>query len=67
MNYQSALFMASRFNDSYDAFVEFVNAAHQSDAGEKAMGDIFAMSLGDLVAGFLAEGEWQPEPSLWNQ
>ena len=64
LSYQLAQLMVARFNENYDAFVEFVNAAHQSDAGEKAMGDIFAMSLGDLVAGFLEEGEWQPEPSL---
>ena len=59
--------MVGRFNESYDAFVDFVNAAHFEDAGEKAMLDIFDMSLGDLVAGFLGEGEWQPEPGVWKE
>ena len=67
LSYQLAQLMVARFNENYDAFVEFVNAAHFDDAGEKAMGDIFEMSLGDLVAGFLGEGQWQPEPNLWNQ
>ena len=67
LSYQLAQLMVARFNENYEAFVEFVNAAHFDDAGEKAMGDIFEMSLGDLVAGFLGEGQWQPEPNLWNQ
>lgn len=65
LSYQLAQLMVSRFNESYDVFVEFVNVAHVDDAGEKAMNDIFGMSLGDLAAGFLGEGEWQPDPNSW--
>ena len=67
LSYQLAQLMVGRFNESYDAFVDFVNAANFEDAGEKAMLDTFDMSLGDLVAGFLGEGEWQPEPGVWKE
>ena len=67
LSYQLAQLMVERFNDSYDAFVQFVNAAHYADSGEKAMLDIFDMSLGDLVAGFLGPDDWQPKPLTWNQ
>ena len=67
LSYQLAQLMVGRFSENYDSFVEFVNAASFEDGGEKPMKEVFGMSLGDLVAGFLGEGHWQPEPLMWDK
>ena len=43
-----------------------VNTASFEDSGEKAMNEVFTMSLGDLVAGFLSECDWKPKPATWS-
>ena len=45
--------------------LRFISEAHYEDAGESAFGDVFELSLGELVMDFLGEGEWAPEPERW--
>jgi len=48
-----------------EAMLEFVSVADASDAGEAAFGEVFDLSLGDLVEDFLGEGCWAPDPTKW--
>jgi len=45
---------------------EFILDAHSDDSGEEAFKAAFNLSLGDLVAGFLGEGDWTPQPAGWD-
>ena len=65
LSYQLAQILVPQLSKDADAFERFINKAHHSDAGEKAMQEVYGMSLGDLLTGFLGEGAWEPTPSLW--
>lgn len=43
----------------------FIKEAHHRDAGDKAARQYLGWSLGDLVADFLGEGNWAPQPDVW--
>lgn len=45
--------------------LQFASSATYEDAGEAACRSILHLSLGDLVADFLGEGEWAPDPRKW--
>lgn len=44
---------------------QFILDTHWEDAGEAACRANFDLSLRDLVADFLGEGPWAPDPSKW--
>lgn len=47
------------------AVLEFISAAAENDAGEAACNSIFDISLCELVADFLGDGDWAPKPDTW--
>ena len=49
------------------AVLEFVSSASENDAGEAACNSIFGVSLSDLVADFLGDGDWSPKPNMWRK
>ncbi len=65
LSYQLARILVTNLAENYDAFVEFANTAERKDSGEAAIEDIFDISLGDMIANFLGEGEWWPKPETW--
>jgi hypothetical protein len=50
---------------SNDQIRRFIATSQAGDGGEGACQSIFGRSLGDLVAGFLGEREWKPNPGTW--
>ena len=65
LSYQLAQILVTNLSENYSAFVKFTNAAIWNDGGEAAAEEIFGISLGDLIANFLGEGDWWPEPNTW--
>jgi len=65
LSYHLAQFAVNSLSKDYEAFVQFVNAANFSDAGESAAYKIFDGSLGNLIAQLFGEGEWSPRPETW--
>lgn len=65
LSYQLAQMLVTNLSEGYDEFVLFANKANFSDGGEAAMQEIYDLSLGDIIANFLGEGEWRPEPTIW--
>ena len=47
------------------AVLEFISSAVENDAGEAACNEVFDVSLGELVADFLGDGDWSPKPEIW--
>jgi hypothetical protein len=50
---------------SRKAVLEFISSAAENDSGEAACNDIFGVSLSELVADFLGDGDWSPKPNMW--
>ncbi|BCX47335.1 lipoprotein [Haloferula helveola] len=48
-----------------EVLLEFAAKADWEDAGEGAFRALFDLSLGELVADFLGEGPWAPDPTMW--
>lgn len=46
---------------SREEMLHLLQHAHCDDAGESAFQDLFQISLGDLIADFLGEGNWTPQ------
>ena len=65
LSYQLAQILVAELSTNYDTFSEFANSADWRDAGENAFLDIYALSLGDMVANFLGDGNWSPSPDEW--
>ncbi len=65
LSYQLAQILVTNLAENYPSFVEFANKANWQDSGEAAIEDIFDISLGDMIANFLGEGEWWPMPEKW--
>jgi len=65
LSYDLAQILVNNLSDDYDAFVKFANQAHYEDGGEKAIENVFDLSLGDMIFNFLGEGDWWPEPETW--
>ena len=66
LSYQLAQILVSQLSKDYDVFMEFMNTVNWEDGGESAMKNAYSIGLGDLMAGFLGEGDWQPQPNEWN-
>ena len=52
-------------NAPHDVLMKFVSVANKADAGVSAFLDIFEFELEELVADFLGEGPWKPQPKSW--
>lgn len=65
LSYQLAQILVTTLSKNYDAFAQFINKADWANAGEDAFEEIYDLSLGDMVANFLGEGDWSPNPSSW--
>ncbi|RBP51251.1 hypothetical protein [Arenicella xantha] len=65
LSYQLAQILVTNLSENYSAFVEFANQANRDDGGEAAIDSVFDISLGDMVANFLGEGDWWPQPETW--
>jgi len=65
LSYQLARILVTNLAEDYNALVEFANKATRQDSGEAAIEEVFEISLGDMVANFLGEGEWWPMPETW--
>lgn len=50
---------------SRDQLLEFAARADYRDAGESACRDVLGVSLGTVMAGFLGDGNWAPDPRSW--
>lgn len=50
---------------SRSAILEFASKANVKDAGEDACRLILGLSLGEIVADFLGDGRWAPDPAKW--
>ncbi len=61
LSYQLAQILVTNLSKNYDSFVVFANSANEQDGGESAMQEIYHLSLGDLVASTLGEGDWAPK------
>ena len=55
--------MRNILSDHRDGLKAFLEDADASDAGEAAAQEHFGVSLGDLVAQFLGDGDWAPPPA----
>jgi len=65
LSYQMAQVLVTNLSKDYETFQKFANAANHSDGGEAAMNHVYGLSLGDLAASFLGEGDWHPKPKNW--
>lgn len=65
LSYQLAQILVAELSTNYDTFSEFANSADWRNAGENAFLDIYDLSLGDMVANFLGDGDWSPRPDEW--
>lgn len=65
LSYQLAQILVTNLSKNYEPFVKFANKVNWVDGGESAMKEIYDLSLGDMVANFLGEGDWSPAPSSW--
>jgi len=65
LSYHLARYAVNSLSQDYQAFVQFVNPANFSDAGESAACKIYDGSPGNLIARFFGEGEWSPGPETW--
>jgi hypothetical protein len=50
-----------------EKFREFLGAARWEDGGQEALQQHFGVSLGELAAIFLGDGDWEPRPAEWPQ
>jgi hypothetical protein len=48
-----------------EKFRDFVRDARSEDAGQQSMRKHFDLSLGELAAEFLGDGDWEPQPAKW--
>ena len=67
LSYHLAQFAVNSLSHDYEAFIKFVNKAHYSDGGEAAANEVYEGSLGNLIIQFFGEGEWTPNPAIWNK
>ena len=65
LSYQLAQLIVFSLSEDYTEFVEFVNEATYSDAGEAAAIKVYGGSIGAVIHQYFGEGDWSPKPSLW--
>ena len=66
LSYELAQLAVKNLSQDYDDFVRFVEQVHYRDAGEEAAQAVYEGSLGNLMAHYFGEGDWVPNPELWN-
>lgn len=67
LSYDLAQVLVNNLSENYEAFIFFVNNADWQDGGEKAIEDVFDISLGDMIYNFIGEGDWWPQPETWEK
>lgn len=67
LSYQLAHFAVNALSKDYEAFVDFSTKAQFADGGESAAREVYEGSLGNLIAQFLGEGNWAPNPNSWQK
>lgn len=67
LSYHMAQFAVDTLSKDYETFIQFVNKAHFSDGGESAANEVYEGSLGNLITNFFGDGEWLPNPDVWNK
>jgi hypothetical protein len=65
LSYALAQLLVLNLGHDFPRFREFAVGADHSDSGEAAALQVFGVGLGDLIAGFMGEGDWEPQPDLW--
>ena len=65
LSYELARLLAHILDKDYDVFARFCAEAKHEDAGEAAAKAVLGMSLGELVAIVLGDGDWTPRPETW--
>lgn len=65
LSYELARLLAELLAKDYDVLAQFCARAKHEDAGEAAATSVLGMSLGDLAAVVLGDGDWTPRPASW--
>lgn len=65
LSYALGQLLTSNFGHDYHRFRQFALAANWNDAGEAAAQQVLGISLGDVLASFLGNGNWAPQPERW--
>lgn len=65
LSYALGQLLTSNFGHDYQRFRQFALAANWNDAGEAAAQQVLGVSLGDVLASFLGNGNWAPQPERW--
>ena len=60
LSYHLAHILLRNISQDYTALAAFTNSANMEDAGESVAMKTLGVSLGDLAASFLGEGNWEP-------
>jgi len=65
--YFLAQYAVRSLSGDYNTFIEFVNMANYEDGGELAAIKVYGGSLGGLIEQYFGEGNWSPDPEVWNK
>jgi hypothetical protein len=65
LSYALGQLLVLNLGHDFPRFREFAVSCDHADSGEAAAYEAFGVSLGDLVAGFMGEGDWAPRPDRW--
>lgn len=65
LSYELAKLLVQLLDKDYNRLVLFCTAASLLDAGERAAHDVLGVSLQELAAIVLGDGEWVPRPETW--
>lgn len=65
LSYALGQLLVLNLGHDFPRFREFAIASDHADSGEAAAQRVFGVSLGDLIAGFLGDGDWAPDPDQW--
>lgn len=65
LSYQLAQLITRTLAENHAAFYAFVNDAHYTDSGEKALSTHYGISLADIITNVFGDGNWKPDPQHW--
>lgn len=65
LSYALAQLLVLNLGHEFARFRAFAIGSDYADAGEAAAQEVFGVSLGYLIGGFLGEGDWAPHPDRW--
>jgi len=66
LSYELARTLVTNLSRNMDEFVHYCNQAAWQNGGEKAIENVYGLSLGDMLGNFLGEGNWKPNPNLFS-